>query len=205
MKVLIAPDKFKDALGAAAVAAAIAAGVRDAIPNAEIEVCPLADGGEGSGELLAGAVGAEERTADVLDPLGSPRRARWWTAVDSRQAIVELAEASGLHLVPPALRNPRRTSSYGTGQLLRAAIDAGATRITLCAGGSATVDAGAGCLQALGFEFFGADERPLATPVCPEALAALQRIRPGPLPACELVILTDVDNPLLGDNGAARV
>lgn len=206
MRVLIAPDKFKDALDAEVVAAALAAGVRDARPDAEIECCPLADGGEGTGRILARALGAEERCAGVLDPLGHERRAQWWLRAAQRLAIVEMAEASGLALLQAGERDALRTSSYGTGQLLRAAADAGCTHVLLCVGGSATVDGGAGCLQALGWQFVDMAGAPLSGRMCGGALIDAGSIRP---PAARLAlsidILCDVDNPLLGPRGAAPV
>jgi glycerate kinase len=206
VRVLIAPDKFKDALDAEVVAAALAAGVRDARPDAEIECCPLADGGEGTGRILARALGAEERCAGVLDPLGHERRAQWWLRAAQRLAIVEMAEASGLALLQAGERDALRTSSYGTGQLLRAAADAGCTHVLLCVGGSATVDGGAGCLQALGWQFVDMAGAPLSGRMCGGALIDAGSIRP---PAARLAlsidILCDVDNPLLGPRGAAPV
>ncbi len=101
MRILVAPDKFKDALDAAGVAAALAAGVRDALPDAEVIACPLGDGGEGTGQVLAAALRATPHMETVLDPLGRPRLARWWLCPDGRTAIVEMAEASGLAMLTP--------------------------------------------------------------------------------------------------------
>jgi glycerate kinase len=206
VRVLIAPDKFKDALDAEVVAAALAAGVRDARPDAEIECCPLGDGGEGTGRILARALGAEERCAGVVDPLGRERRARWWLRAEERLAIVEMAEASGLALLAPAQRDALRTSSYGTGQLLRAAADAGCTHVLLCVGGSATVDGGAGCLQALGWQFVDMAGAPLSGRMCGGVLCGVAALRPpAERSALAIDILCDVDNPLLGARGAAPV
>lgn len=206
MRILIAPDKFKDTLDAAGAAAALAAGVHDALPDAEIVTCPLGDGGEGTGMLLAGALGAEEETARVMDPLGRPRPARWWLCPDQRTTIVELAEASGLALLDASERDALRTTSFGTGQLLRAADDAGCSHVLLCVGGSATVDGGAGCLQALGWELVDKTGTPLTQPMCGCLLSQVGAVRPaaeaGPL---SIDILCDVDNRLLGPHGAALV
>ncbi len=206
MKILIAPDKFKDALDAQGVAEALAAGVRQACPSAEIVVCPMADGGEGTGRLLAEAAAAQQRTGRVRDPLGRERDARWWWDEQTATAIIEMAEASGLNLLTEAERDATRTTSYGTGQLIRAAIDAGARNVTLCVGGSATVDGGAGCLQALGWELID------QTGECIRELAAggtLERISeikpPERVPRLNIEVLCDVDNPLLGPRGAAAV
>jgi len=209
VRVLIAPDKFKDALSAPAAAAALADGVRRARPDAEVIVSPVGDGGEGTGAILAAARGAREHTLTVRDPLGRPRAARWWLADDAtRTAIVEMAEASGLALLAPAERDPLRTSSCGTGELLRAAVAAGAGALALCVGGSATVDGGAGCLQALGWDLLDETHRPLPAPLPGGRLPEIRAVRAAAdgtarLPAIR--VLRDVDNPLLGPNGAAAV
>ncbi len=206
MRILIAPDKFKDALDAEAVAGAIAAGVRDAQPDAEVIRCPLADGGEGTGRLLATALGARERHATVRDPLGRPREACWWSDPAGHTAIIEMAEASGLALLPAAERNALRTTSWGTGQLLQAASAAGCQRVLLCVGGSATVDGGAGCLQALGWVFTTGAGAVLSEPIAGGDLRRISDLRPPPtMPRLELDMLCDVNNPLLGPRGAAPV
>ena len=207
MRILVAPDKFRDALDAQSAADALAAGVRDVRPDAEITCCPLGDGGEGTGRILAEVLHAEERTATVLDPLGRPRTARWWLCpTASPAAVVEMAEASGLALLAPGERDPLRTTSFGTGQLLHAALAAGARHILLCVGGSATVDGGAGCLQALGWEFADAAGGVIPPPIAGGTLARVASLRP-PATALRAVIdvLCDVDNPLLGPRGAAQV
>jgi glycerate kinase len=206
VKVLIAPDKFRDALDAAEVAAALAAGVRDAQPDAQIALCPLGDGGEGTGRVLAAACGAQERVTTVLDPLGRGREARWWLSADRATGIVEMAEASGLALLAPRERDALRTTSYGTGQLLRAAQDAGAPRVLLCVGGSATVDGGAGCLQALGWRFVDGAGAEIVEPLTGGVLPAIARLESPPNHAALAIdVLCDVDNPLLGPRGAATV
>lgn len=209
MKVLIAPDKFKEALTAPAAAAALADGVRRARPDAGLVLVPVGDGGEGTGAILAAARSAREQVVTVRDPLGRPHAARWWLTDDAtRAAIVEMAEASGLALLAPAERDPLRTSSYGTGELLRAAATAGAGQILLCVGGSATVDGGAGCLQALGWELLDDTHRPLPVPVPGGRLTEIRALRPaagGPVRLPPVRILRDVDNRLLGPDGAAAV
>ncbi len=212
MHLLIAPDKFKDALDAQAVAEALADGARQARFDIEIDLAPMADGGEGSGRMLAAALRAERRVATVLGPLGVPREAAWWWSASDATAIVEMAEASGLGLIPPAARNPMHTTSYGTGELLDAAGRGGARRILLCAGGSATVDGGAGALQALGFRLTRADGGALALPICGASVGEVRRIESpardsagATRDSAELMILVDVMNPLLGPRGAARV
>lgn len=206
MRVLVAPDKFKEALDAPAVAAALAAGVREACPDADVVECPLADGGDGTGGILAGALAAEMRRAEVLDPLGRPCAARWWYVADQNLAIIEMAEASGLHRLRPAERDPLWTTSYGTGQLIAAALAQGVTRVHLCVGGSATVDGGAACLQALGWTAYRIDGRAIEEPLSGGRLAEVARLEPpvnAPRPSVD--VLVDVRNPLLGPRGAAAV
>lgn len=206
MKLLIAPDKFKDALDAADVAAALAAGAREAQPSAEVVLCPLGDGGEGTGRVLSRALGAAERRAAVLDPLGRERSARWWLCPDARTALIEMAEASGLALLSPAERDPLRTTSFGTGQLLRAASHAGCTAALLCVGGSATTDGGAGCLQALGWRCLNEHGHAITTPLSGAALREVRALKPPTPPSTlRVLILCDVNNPLLGALGAAAV
>jgi glycerate kinase len=207
VRIVVAPDKFRGALDAASAAAAIAKGVRDAAADAEIVVQPVGDGGEGTGTILAQWCRAQKRSAVALDPLGRPRTARWWFDAKTRRGIVEMAEASGLALLRPDERDPLRATSFGTGQLLKAAVDAGSDCVWLCAGGSATVDGGSGCLQALGFRFFDAAGRELASPVPGGLLERVAEIR---APDCviwrgTLEVLCDVRSPLLGPAGAARM
>lgn len=206
MKILIAPDKFKDALDAHEVAAALAEGVRTAAAGAEVVCCPLGDGGEGTGRLLAEALNAEPRNANVLDPLDRARTAQWWLDRGSDAGIIEMAEASGLWLLAPAERSALLTSSYGTGQLMRAAFDAGCRRLTLCVGGSATVDGGAGCLQGLGWRLLDAAGAVIDEPVSGGMLPKIARIEPpDDATSADVEILYDVTNPLLGPDGAAAV
>jgi glycerate kinase len=202
VRVVVAPDKFKGSLSAADVAAALAAGVRDVLPDAECVLVPMADGGDGTIEaFLAG--GAQARRLTVSGPLGAPVEATY--ARDGELAVIEMAAASGLAL--PGPRDARRATTRGTGELLRDALDGGATRIVLGIGGSATTDGGAGALAALGARFLNASGAELAP--TPEALAQLDRVdlsgfEPR-LRAVDLAIACDVDNPLLGPHGAAAV
>jgi glycerate kinase len=205
VKILIAPDKFKDALSAAEAADALADGVRQILPSADLTRCPLGDGGEGTGHVLAQATGAAEQSAEVGDPLGRPVQARWWRT-PAGVGIIEMAEASGLARLTPAERDARQTSTYGTGQLLQAVRNAGCQRIWLCVGGSATVDGGAGCLQALGWTLADQRGEALPAPLPGGRVHAVAQLTPPadafPLP---IDVLCDVDNPLLGPRGAARV
>lgn len=203
MRVLIATDKFKHALTACEAAEAMRLGVLDAAPDAIVDVCPMADGGEGSGELLAAAISATQRTHRVLDPLARPIDARWWATADGRTAIVEMAEASGLQLLSQSERDPLRATSYGTGQLLAAAIDAGAQEILLCVGGSATVDGGIGAIQALGGVAFNDRGHAIARPLGGGDLCHIARIDLSNIRRAALLVLNDVDNLCCGPRGAA--
>src|SRR5258705_7689683 len=145
--ILFAPDSFKGSLTSVEVARALAEGWSRARPEDGILLAPLADGGEGTLVAIAAAGGWEWRTAVVHDPIGRPVDARWLQSADGRRAIVELAEASGLSRLTPGERDPMGASTRGTGEVLRAAIDAGAREITLGIGGSATNDGGAGLLR----------------------------------------------------------
>lgn len=207
MRVLIVPDKFKDALDAAAVAAALAEGVRAARPGALVTCCPLGDGGEGTGRVIAQALHAQPRTTRVVDPLGRQHNATWWYEPERQLALVELAEASGLALLKPPERNPLVTTTFGTGQLLEAALHAGALSVTLCVGGSATVDGGAGCLQALGLAFLDAHGARLDGFMAGGRLTEVTEVDfpQQEAPDAIIEILCDVDNPLVGPRGAARV
>jgi glycerate kinase len=178
--VLIAPDSFKGSLTSVQVARAIADGWRLARPDDEILLCPLADGGEGTLAAIEAAGGWTVVTTEVTDPIGRRVAARWLRSADGRRAVVEMAEASGLSRVAPAERDPIGATSRGTGELLRTAVEAGSTDITLGIGGSATTDGGRGLLEGLG------DDAPSLADVT-------------------LAVACDVDNPLLGPRGAAAV
>jgi glycerate 2-kinase len=204
---LIAPNAFKGTLTAGEAAAAIRCGVRRARPDWETSVFPMADGGSGTLDALLALHGGERRRARVRGPLGEPVDAAWATLGDGRTAVVEMAQSSGLRHVAPEARNPLYATSFGTGELLRCAVASGAQKIILGLGDTATVDGGAGMLQALGvrladaagaeLDFGGAPLERLANA---DAAAALQ-IFDG----VDVVIACDVKNPLLGENGAARV
>lgn len=204
MRVLIAPDKFKDALTAEQAAAAMKHGLTAARHNARPTLCPLADGGEGSAFILARALGATAKALHVTDPLGRTRVAFWWRSSDGNLAIIELAAAAGLQLLQPSLRNPVRSTTRGVGELIRAAADSGCREILLCVGGSATVDGGAGALQALGWKFLSNTGTEINQRACAGVLPCIDRIQPPdrPLPA-SITLLCDVENPLLGPRGAA--
>ncbi|MDA7014877.1 glycerate kinase [Pseudomonas cerasi] len=207
MKIVIAPDSFKDSLSAQAVADAIASGLAEVWPHAELIKCPMADGGEGTIEALLAACNGELMSASVSGPLGAPVNAQWGWLAESRTAIIEMAMASGLQLLTLAQRDACVTSTEGTGQLISAALDAGARRVILAIGGSATNDGGSGMLSALGARFLDADDQTLAPGGL--ALADLARIDlsgfdPRLSDVC-VEIAADVDNPLCGPNGASSI
>jgi len=204
VKILIAPDKFKGCMSALGAAEAIARGLRAALPQAEIALAPIADGGEGFAETLAAVLGAEWVRQVVHDPLGREVEARWAWLERERLAILDMSEASGLWRVAPAERDPLRASTYGTGQLLRAAVARGARKILVGLGGSATTDGGVGMAAALGYQFL--DAQGGALPPQPSALPALARIDASAVPRLPAIFAAcDVQNPLLGPRGAARV
>jgi glycerate kinase len=207
MKIVIAPDSFKESLSAAGVASALARGLRQALPTAEILECPLGDGGEGTLDAVLAATGGEVREARVTGPLGESVTARWGWLAEQRTAFVEMASASGLELVPRARRDVRVATSRGTGELLHAALDAGAERLVLAIGGSATNDGGAGVLQALGVRLLDGQGQALAPGGAALAsLASLDVTDLHPrLAAVEVVIAADVDNPLCGPQGASQI
>ena len=207
MNVLLCPDSFKDALSAEEAAKAMAQGIQRAAPNAITQLCPLADGGEGSLDALIAATHAERRTLTVQDALGRPRQAAWGWLSEQRTAFIELAEASGLQHLTRDERNALHTTTFGVGELFLAALDAGATHALLLLGGSATNDAGAGMLQALGATLLDAQGQPL-----PPGGGALQQLATLDLSTLDprladlrVEAAVDVDNPLLGERGASAV
>ncbi|MDQ0127235.1 glycerate kinase [Pseudomonas lini] len=207
MKIVIAPDSFKDSLSAQGVADAIALGLADVWPDAQLLKCPMADGGEGTIESVLAACDGELRRIEVRGPLGAPVNAAWGWLPHSHTAIIEMAEASGLQLVPVDQRDACTSSTFGTGQLIRAALDAGAQRVILAIGGSATNDGGAGAMQALGVKLLDAHDKTLAPGGL--ALAHLARIDMTDLDprltGVRFDIAADVDNPLCGPHGASAI
>ncbi|MBO0685784.1 MAG: glycerate kinase, partial [Candidatus Dormibacteraeota bacterium] len=207
MRFVAAPNPFKGSLGSPAAAAAIAAGVRRAVPDAEVLEVPVADGGEGTVEALVAARAGEYVAAEVEGPLAEPVEAVFGLIDRGTTAVVELAASSGLSLVPPALRDPRLTSTYGFGQMLEAARRLGVRRIIAGIGGSATNDGGAGMAQALGFRLLDKEGRELERGGA--ALARLEQVDasgvdPG-WAEVEVEVAVDVTNPLTGPEGATAV
>ncbi len=209
MKVVVAPDSFKETLAAQQVARALAAGVREAAPDAEIDCCPMADGGEGTVEAMVAATAGKFHKADVFGPLGEPRVARFGMLGDGRTAVIEMAAAAGLALLAPQRRDPMRTTTFGVGMLIRSALDLGARRIIIGIGGSATVDGGAGCAQALGVAFVDAAGGACVCGLAGGGLATIDRIdasdRDERIAATDIRVACDVTNPLTGPDGAAAV
>ncbi len=207
MKVLIVPDSFKECLSAAAVARAIAEGWRRAAPLDVLVEMPLADGGEGTTVALVNATGGTLHPCTVTGPLGSPVTAHYGLIAEGSTAVVEVAEGSGLHLVAPEERDALRASSFGTGELILAALQHRPRRLIIGLGGSATTDAGVGLLQALGARFTDALGKALAPGG--GALLDLAHIDIAPvlerLAGVEVLVATDVTNVLLGPRGAAAV
>lgn len=207
MRIVIAPDSYKGSMTAAEVAAAMARGVRRLLPDAELDLVPMADGGEGTVQALVDATGGRLITAAVTGPLGEPVAATFGLLGDGQTAVIEMAQASGLPLVPPERRNPLLTTTYGTGQLICQALDQGARRLIIGIGGSATNDGGVGMAQALGARFLDASGQEL--PPGGGALAGLDRIDLSGLdprlPSTTITVACDVDNPLTGERGASAV
>ncbi len=205
--ILAAPDSFKGSLSAARAARALAEGVRRVLPEEEVLEVPLADGGEGTVDALLASLGGKKVPARVQGPLGEPVEAFFGLMEDGRTAVVEMAAASGLPLVPPGKRDVLRASTFGTGELIRLALEAGAREIVVGLGGSATCDGGAGMARALGFSLL--DKKGREIPPGGGALAFLEKIdssrRHPALEGTRILGACDVANPLLGEKGAARV
>lgn len=206
MKIVIAPDSFKESLTALEVAQSIEKGFRKVYPEADYHLIPMADGGEGTVQSLVDALKGELVKAEVLAPLGNTIKAEFGISGDKKTAIIEMAAASGLHLVPMDKRNPRKTSSYGTGELIKAALDLGVKKIILGIGGSATNDAGSGMLAALGVKFLDKDNNAFI-PQGGEALYAVEKVDLSDLDPrlseVEIEVACDVNNPLCGERGAS--
>jgi len=210
MKIVIAPDSFKESLSALQVAAAIEAGMREVFPDADYVKVPVADGGEGTVQALIDATGGWRVEQRVTGPLGEPVAAFYGRTGDGAgvsTAVIEMAAASGLELVPPGQRDPRSATSRGTGELILHALDAGARRFVLGVGGSATNDGGAGMLQALGACLLDADDRPIGpggAELARLARIGIEGLDPRLLES-EFHIACDVSNPLTGPRGASAI
>lgn len=211
MRIVIAPDKFKGCLPADRVAASLAAGVSRRWAGATVDLCPQADGGEGFVDAMLAAMPGRRIVSRVTGPLADVRvEAAWGLLEGGPTAVIEMSSASGLALVPEGLRDPMQTTTHGTGELLLHAVRAGARRILLGIGGSATVDAGLGCCNAVGHTVLMRDgEHACPTePLCGRDLAgvyAIKRGRGSPLDRVPIEVACDVSSPLFGPEGAACV
>lgn len=207
MRVVVAPDSFKGSVSALGVAEAMARGIHRVYPAADVRKIPIADGGEGTVEALVSATAGRIREIEVTGPMGNPVRAQWGILGDDKTAVIEMAAASGLPLLAADQRDPGRATTFGTGELIRAALDAGLRKIIIGIGGSATNDGGTGMARALGARFLDANGDELADGGV--ALACLQRIDLAGLDPrlneTEIIVACDVDNPLCGPRGASAV
>jgi glycerate kinase len=206
MTILISPNAFKHALTAMDAARAIEEGVRRAAPDAHCILLPIGDGGDGTGDLLIALLQAEKVSASAVDPFGSPIETYIGYLPQEKTAIIEMCYASGIRLVAPDQRDPLRANSYGTGMLMKQALDIGARKIIIGMGGSATVDGGMGMLSAVGVKFIGSGGSGISYP---RDLVDLEKIDISEMDSrisdCEIVVLCDVENKLLGEQGAAAV
>jgi len=206
MKILIAPDKFKGTLDAREVAQNIAKGLRDVLSDADIEIIPMADGGEGTAEAICDARGCSWVQCKAHDPLGREIYARYGWIDREKLAVTEMSEAAGMRRLSESERDPIRATTFGVGEMLLDATKRGANEIVIGLGGSATNDGGFGMARALGFRFLGAGDREIKRVV---ELALLERIqRPEgreELKRRRIIAAVDVKNPLLGENGATQV
>lgn len=207
MKIVIAPDSYKESLSALEVASAIERGFREIYPDADYHKLPVADGGEGTVEAMVAATQGRVVEVEVTGPLGDTVQGFYGLSGDEQSAFIEMAAASGLELVPGDKRCPLTTTSWGTGELIRHALDAGVKHIIIGLGGSATNDGGAGMAQALGVKLLTADNQAIAPGGA--GLETLERIDISELDArlaeCRIEVACDVTNPLTGEEGASAV
>lgn len=207
MKIVIAPDSYKESLSALDVACAIEEGFREIYPEAEYVKLPVADGGEGTVEAMVAATQGRIIHVDVTGPLGEPVSGFYGVSGDEQCAFIEMAAASGIEWVPAAQRDPLKATSWGTGELIRHALDLGVNHIIIGIGGSATNDGGAGMVQALGAKLLTGDNQQIVPGAV--GLEALERIDVSGLDSrlaqCRIDVACDVTNPLVGPQGASAV
>jgi glycerate kinase len=207
VKILIAPDSFKESLSALEVADSIEQGILNFNSEIECTKIPLADGGEGTVDAILNAIGGERFSVMVMDPLMREIESFWGLLADNKTAVIEMAAASGLELLSTVERNPLLTTSYGTGQLIKAALDHGCSKIYVGIGGSATNDGGAGMAIALGFRLLDAKDNNIR--IGGGYLTDLHFINLSgfekQIADCEFIVLSDVQNPLCGVNGASHI
>ena len=209
MLVVIAPDSFKGVLSARAAADALAEGVRLARPDAELAIVPMADGGEGTLDVMVDAARGNRRRVQASGPLGDPVEAVVGLINQAATAVIELASVSGYTLIPPGRRDPLKTSTYGLGEVIRAVVETGIEDIILTLGGSATVDGGAGMMQALGVTLLDSGDHLIPPGIGGGRLAAISRFiwekPPANIEHAQFTIACDVLNPVCGPSGAAVV
>jgi len=207
MKIITAIDSFKGSLNSVEAGEAIKSGILSVYPDAHVQIVPIADGGEGTVNALVTGMNGQEETLTITGPLNDSVNATYGILPESQTAIIEIAQASGLVLVPKAKRNPMHTTTYGVGELIKAAIQKGCRHFIIGLGGSATNDAGIGMLQALGFEFYNGANLPVG--IGGHALNEIKSIKTthalSELSECTFSIACDVVNPLYGRNGAAYI
>jgi glycerate kinase len=202
MRILIAPDKFKGTLSAREDAEAIASGLREVLPQAKIDIVPMADGGEGTAEVISQALSGSWITCKAHDPLGREIEARYGWIEKRKLAVMEMSEAAGMRRLKPSELNPETATTLGVGEMILDATKGGAQEIIIGLGGSATNDGGFGMARALGFGFFEQEQE--IKSVCD--LVKLKQIqKPSDLKLRRIVAAVDVKNPLLGENGATGV
>lgn len=207
MRIIVAPNAFKNSLDAAEVAAAIRKGLQQSKFDCEAICFPVGDGGDGTGTLIIDHFKGSKVPVSVQDPLGRIIESSFGIIANGTTAVIEMADASGLRLLKPEEYDPLHTTTFGTGQLIKAALDKGVTKIIICIGGSATVDAGTGIMQALGAKFFDINEKELHhLPASLKELFAVNLLGVDQrLFHTEIVVLCDVENTLLGEHGAAKI
>ena len=207
LKIILATDSFKGSLTSLEAGNAAANGVKNFLPDAEIKIYPLADGGEGTCKTLTEAIGGEIKTVEVKNPLGGKIFAQFGEVLQKKLAIMEIASAAGLNLVPEHLRNPLNTTTYGVGEIILSAIRDGCRNFIIGIGGSATNDCGLGMLTALGFKFLDAEKKPCG--IFGRDLENISAIELENIPAeifdCKFKIACDVKNPLTGENGCSAI
>jgi glycerate kinase len=205
MRILVAPDKFKGVLSAREVAENIAQGLRDVLTDAKIDLAPVADGGEGTAELVCAALNGTWRECEAHDAMGKAMVARYvWLPVRNTAAM-EMSEVAGLKRIPMAERNVASASTFGVGEMMRDAAMSGVDKIVVGLGGSATNDGGLGMARALGFRFFDQAGAELKMPAGLRKLARIDKSRFVHLTTNRIIAAADVRNPLLGPNGATRI
>ena len=207
LKIIVATDSFKGSLTSLEAGTAAANGVKNFLPNAEIKIYPLADGGEGTCKTLTEALGGKIKTVEVKNPLGDKIPAEFGEVLQKNLAIIEMASAAGLNLVPENLRNPLDTTTYGVGEMILSAIRDGCKNFIIGIGGSATNDCGLGMLTALGFKFLDAEKKPCG--IFGHDLKNIFAIEfenvPAEISECKFKIACDVKNPLTGENGCSAI